>query len=182
MIRYYKNGFVPDIYEGDENVRYVLGKRGTQMLFYVGINPNIANDSYSDPTMNVFINVMSKWEYDGCIMINPAPYRSAQPKDIPYECDNNVKLNLNIIERLFTEYKGSDILCGWGDYIIGAPEWYKESLRKIVELANQNNIRFLCIKKNRSGQPTSLSYLLRDKGFDRGKGEYKLQGYDVIIP
>ena len=114
-------------------------------------------------------------------MINPAPYRAPHPIDMPQECDERLSYNLEIIETYFKEYKGATILCGWGEYIYSAPEWYKESLNRIVSLMSKYNLKPVSIKTNKSGQPRHLSSLNREKEFARGNGTYSLNTYTIKV-
>ena len=176
----YPDNYKVTIYRGDENVRYCLGNKGDNVLFCIAINPSDANEELSDPTMNSLINIAKKKGFDGCIMLNPAPYRSPHPEDIPNKSDESVEENIRIIKELFESRMGNTVLCGWGEKIFSAPQWYKESLKRIIDLAKENNIEFVCLDENNSGAPTSISYLNRDHVyFKNGKGEYNLKEYDI---
>ena len=172
--------FIPDIYEGDDNVRYCLGKKGKKMLFCIGINPSSAGIEYSDPTMNAFINISRSKGFDGCVMINPAPYRSEKPKKLPEKPDEKMDTNHRIIEDLFKNYSMSTVLCAWGNYA-EYPEWFGKSLYTILELAKKYKMDFVCIRQNKgTGEPTSLSYLDQHchDTFNNGNGNYNLNTYE----
>lgn len=130
--------------------------------------------------MNTLINVSRKHGFDGCIMINPAPYISSTPSFLPEKGDEKLVDNEKIISELFGKYNGSTILCGWGNYYFSENEWFKKSLNKIISIAKLHNMKFVCIRKTKKGAPTHLSYLNRDHEiFDFGRGEYELVEYDV---
>ena len=179
---YYKN-FVPDVYEGDGKVRYCLGKNGNKVLFCIGINPSTANLEDSDPTMDILINISQTKGYDGCIMINPAPYCSEKPQKLPNKADDKIEKNFKTIETLFKKYKNNTVLCSWGDYIKKdyCPEWYKNSLDSIIELAKQYGMKFVYIRLNKdSGEPTHISRLNQHiNGFKSGKGTYSLIDFEL---
>ena len=176
----YPDNYKVTIYEGDENYRYCLGNKGENVLFCVAINPSSADEKNSDPTMNSLINIANKKGFDGCVMLNPSPHRSPYPKDIPNDSDAKVEKNICIINKLFESKMGDTVLCGWGEKIFSAPQWYKNSLKRIIDLAKNNNIKFVCIEENDSGAPTSISYLNRDHvNFKNGKGKYNLKEYDI---
>ncbi len=176
------DNFIPDIYEGDADVRYCLGKNGEKMLFCIGINPSRACLEYSDDTMNAFINVSRLKGFDGCIMINPAPYRSTRPKELPKYPDERIETNHKIIETLFKKHEKSTVLCAWGNYKGQHYDvWFKESLQHIISLAMKYKMNFVCIRQNKgTGEPTSLSYLNRDHViFKNGNGDYSLNTYKI---
>ena len=177
-MRKYPKDFVVDVYEGNEKLRFLLGNRGKNTLFCVCINPSSADNEFSDPTMNSLINVSKTKGFDSCIMINPAPYRSNKPSMLPEKPDENLKKNLEVIERLFSENQGQTVLCGWGDYYLNGYKWFKESVDSIIECACRNQMKLVYIRKNRSGQPCHFSYLNYDhEVFNYGLGSYELKEY-----
>lgn len=178
MKRKYPIDYKPDVYIGDNKLRFALGNSGKSVLFCISINPSDASNQCSDPTMNSLINVSRKLGYDGCIMVNPAPYRSSNPKDLPMETDENVENNLRIIENLFSDYSGSTILCGWGNYLNDGVKWFADSLYRIIEMAREKDMKLVYIRKTSIGNPSHLSYLNRDHiNFDYGNGTYELLSY-----
>ncbi len=174
----YPDNYTPNIYLGDDCERYALGNDGKNVLFCISINPSVACDKYSDPTMNALVNISRKKGFDGCIMINPAPYRTPKPAELPATPDKCLKENIKIIRDLFSKHPSSTVLCAWGDFRKNGPKWFRKSLEVIMELAAQYGMKLVYIRKTRQGEPTYLSYLNRDHAlFDNGKGNYELSAY-----
>lgn len=190
--RKYPDDYTPNLYEGDDSVRYLLGNKGKNPLICLSINPSRACLEYSDPTMNTLINILNNeslkdqgYRFDSCIMINPAPFRSPSPIKLPKEPEETVlEHNREVIHELFEKHRNSTMLCGWGDYALYGYQWFKESLKDILDMAKEYSIKLVAIRINKSGQPAHLSFLNRKNktfGFNHGKGTYKLTEYQPII-
>ena len=182
----YTDSYVPDIYDGDESVRYSLGNNGVKTLLCLGINPSIACIQYSDPTMNALINIANRKGFDSCIMINPAPYRASRPSELPQSLNKQQLIQLHhnyeVIDYLFKEHCNSTILCGWGSGAYTKYDWFIDSLIRILKMANKYKMRLVCFRINQNGQPTHLSYLRikYNKQFCNGKGDsFLLSDYTI---
>ena len=182
-MRKYPTNYKPNLYLGDDKIRFYLGNQGECTLFCLSINPSTANDVNSDPTMNSLLNIAKSKVFDGCIMINPAPFRSNTPQKLPKEPNIEIiEQNIEEIEKLFEKFPNNTMVCAWGNYYLTGPAWFKESLKDIVDRAKKHNIRLVCVSKNKSGQPAHISYLNRDhKFFDFGNGEYELIDYEPFL-
>ena len=73
----------PDIYEGDENNRFVLGLKGKNPFIVFGVNPSTADKKNSDRTISKVIRFAKRYKCDGWIMLNVYPQRK-KPLAIGY--------------------------------------------------------------------------------------------------
>jgi len=109
-----------EIYDGDQCVRFVLGKSGAKLLFIMGINPSFASDNEPDPTIRRVERLTKAWSFDGFVMLNLYPIRGTNPKKLPGESEFNEKLaerNINAILGHLEKAKECQIWASWGDAI-----------------------------------------------------------------
>lgn len=108
------------IYERSEDnkARFVLGEKGTNPLFCIGINPSTAEPNKLDPTLRQVKRRSELMGYDGWIMLNLYPQRATNPNDL-HEVSNSdySKKNRESYDDLLILYPKQTIWVAWGNLI-----------------------------------------------------------------
>ena len=108
----------PDIYIGDDIVRYALGVRGRRMLVVFGVNPSTASEEAPDQTINRVESFTSRLGYNGWLMLNLYPQRATIPGDLHLACDDALHhQNLAVIGELLEAAPGVTLCAAWGGAI-----------------------------------------------------------------
>lgn len=117
----------------DENTaRYTLGKLGSKMLFFIGINPSTARPDDLDRTVARVENFVNNNGYDGWVMLNVYAQRATNPNDMHRELDGEIHTeNVNQIARLVKEHPSAEVCAAWGTEI-DRRSYLKNCLRDIV--------------------------------------------------
>jgi len=134
--------------------RYALsrtwnGKKKT--ILFIGLNPSTANEKIDDPTIRRCINYAQNWGYGSLLMVNLFAYRATMPSELknvknPIGNDND----LHIIELS----KKADIaVAAWGNE--GTLLNRDKEVKKILP-------NLMCLKINKSGQPSHPLYQKKD--------------------
>ena len=134
--------------------RYALsrtwnGKKKT--ILFIGLNPSTANEKIDDPTIRRCINYAQNWGYGSLLMVNLFAYRATMPSELknvknPIGNDND----LHIIELS----KKADIaVAAWGNE--GSLLNRDKEVKKILP-------NLMCLKINKSGQPSHPLYQKKD--------------------
>ena len=142
-----------NIYKGDESNRFVLGQQGTKQLFVIGLNPSTADDQKPDPTMKKVIRFAEKNGFNGFVMLNLYPERTANPDNLPKESDCNEELlthNLKAIVEVMPN--NTAVLACWGNNIY-MRTYLLRSLSLIAKELGNKNCRWLAIKLTKYGNP-----------------------------
>ena len=122
-----------------------------KFVLFIGLNPSTADEEVDDPTIRRCFGYAQKWGYGGFIMVNLFAYRTTLPANLkkvkyPVGRDNDkyiVKLS-----------KKADItVAAWGNNgnLFSRD---KEVLNLVPSL--------MCLKVNKSGQPSHPLYLKKD--------------------
>ena len=143
------------INSADNKYRFVLGEKGDKPLVCFGINPSTATPEDLDHTMRIVRKraLAEESVYNGYIMLNICPQRSTDPNGMNQaENDEAAERNLIEIENIL-KMGNVDIWAAWGNNIAARP-YLKESLKKIIEIADKYNCRWLKAEdENKSGHP-----------------------------
>ena len=134
--------------------RYALsrtwnGKKKT--ILFIGLNPSTADEKIDDPTIRRCINYAQNWGYGSLLMVNLFAYRATMPSELknvknPIGNDND----LHIIELS----KKADIaVAAWGNE--GSLLNRDKEVKKILP-------NLMCLKINKSGQPSHPLYQKKD--------------------
>lgn len=104
---------------GDEKIRYALIQDGEKTLNIIGLNPSIANESKSDPTMKKVLGFARFNGYSGYRMFNLCPVRATNPDDLPLDLNREIyEKNLKkILDSICSSNKHIDILFSFGNNI-----------------------------------------------------------------
>ena len=140
---------IPNKY--NEYYRFLLGRKGSDPLVVIGMNPSAANEEYSDRTINRIIAVSHKLGKDGWIVANVYPERATNSAHLD---DFNMKLaqeNCQIILNFLQEYGIREVWGAWGN--LNHPSLIEGNRLLLAALA-KNNIKVCTFAPlTLSGQP-----------------------------
>ena len=123
-----------DIYSNsrDDSSRYTLGKRGSRMLYAVGLNPSTATKEKSDTTVAKVEGVALRNGFDGFAMLNLYPVRSTDYNALHEEVDGAAFAeNLDGIEALVGGDRRPVIWAAWGD-AIGVRPYFVAAAKELI--------------------------------------------------
>ena len=168
-----------DIYFGDGNVRFALGKSGKKPLVIIGVNPSTADAYESDPTITKVEKLASAWDYDGFLMLNLYPVRESNPKNLVGEFDVGLaSINSEIVGMLLKEQKPPVIWAAWGNAINLNKEFVVCLKDLAAALKDQNPIWLQCgnlTDEMNPRHPNPRESFV--KTFKRGLSEFILKSY-----
>jgi hypothetical protein len=148
QIEIYDNG-------SKEDLRFILGTKGTKTLFVIGINPSTANEAKPDLTIKRVMKLAENNSYDSFVMLNLYPQRTTNPSGLDLIPNANLeKENLDKICNLLKAYEGEKtILASWGETIL-IRRFLFSSLNAIVENLSAQRIEWKKIGEfTKSGHP-----------------------------
>lgn len=100
----------------ENRYRYALGNIGKNTFFVFGVNPSIATDKISDPTIKNVEKFSKILRFDSFIMFNLYPFRATNPKKLPKEYNKKQhQRNLEYIKKYIVNEP--TIWCAWGNLI-----------------------------------------------------------------
>lgn len=145
-----------DIYEGNENERFLLGVRGSNMLLIVGLNPSYADETKPDRTMQCIQAIVRENGFDGFLMVNLYPQRTPNPSELDKEKDEmKFEKNINIIRKGIDDFNIKNILFAYGNLI----EKRKYLSQTLIELREKFlSMNAWVIDFNKSGHPKHPLY------------------------
>jgi len=160
----------PDLYEGDDIARFILGKKGKRPLVVFGINPSNANKQQSDRTINRVIQLSQQHGFDGWIMLNLYPQRNKDPKKLHKVCDQRLhEENIHFISLILSDYPEAVLCAAWGNNIENH-QFLRQCLRDIQALTDKSHFVWKSIgplgKKEHPKHPLYLPSSLPLIGFD----------------
>jgi hypothetical protein len=145
-------------YIGDKDARFLIRTKGEKTLICLGLNPSIANDVYSDPTILKVERLAKINGFDSIAMINLSPIRETKSDLLPREIDSQIfNKNIEIIRKTFHCTKAKTILIACSGKIKNR-EYLMKSFREIVCLIKELKIEIMCIKVNKDGSPMHPCY------------------------
>jgi len=146
------------LYIGDDKTRYALGQPGANNLIVIGINPSSATPEKDDPTIRRVRKTAEMNGFDGWIMLNIYPVRSAKPEDMPEKVDKQLsRYNIAVIRKIMEENPVAHIWSAWGD-AIDSRDYYMTELQKILDVT-ENEQWFRKGTLTRWGNPRHPLYL-----------------------
>lgn len=166
-----------DIFQYDkvnenEEYRYLLGNKGSNPLYCIGMNPSTAKQKEFDQTVLKVFGLALIHGYDSCIMMNLLPIMETDSSLVSSE--NKKKfLDKNINQIIDTV--DNDILACWGDNIDRNSDM-KESFIRIYNSIKEKDINWLCIENQKGDSlmtqngnprhPSRVNYFRELKCFD----------------
>jgi len=156
------------IYLGNETERYVLGEVGKTNMLIFGINPSSATPDNPDNTIRKVRSILAKNYYDGWIMMNLHPQRTADPKALT----NNEQLlrnNSTVLNFVLDNLPISDVWYAWGnaiDELSAVRRSLQNSLAEIkVVLSERNLKRYHYGELTKKGNPRHPLYMSTNENF-----------------
>jgi hypothetical protein len=164
------------IYENDKNntIRYILGEKGKNPLFCIGINPSTAEPNNLDQTVNRVKSIALHNKFDGWIMFNVYPQRFTDPNRIDNCCDSEIhKKNLSYIKEYLSKNYKPNIWAAWGT-IIEKRKFLIDCLVDIYKISQQLKANWIHFGKlTKKGHPRHPLYLsLNSKRYDFNMQKY----------
>ena len=141
------------VFSQDRIYRYTLVRElgfSKKTLFFLCLNPSIADEVKNDPTVTRCIGYAKSWGFGRLFVGNIFAYRSTDPAHL-YTINDPVGIENDKWIEMMAEH--SDLTVGaWGNHG-HLNDRYKEVLNRI------NNV--YCLKKTKSGQPSHPLYLAK---------------------
>ena len=145
-----------DIFNANDNLqlRFALGKEGSNPLFVIGLNPSIADKNTSDATMTRVKEYVKQNKYDGFIMLNLYPQRATYPNDLDFELNDSFHgQNLEALKELLIGHQPGAVLAAWGESI-KVRGYLKQCLIDILEILEAQKLSWFKIGSLlKSGHP-----------------------------
>ena len=157
-----RNGW---IYQGNAEVRYVLGQPGIRNMLVVGVNPSTATPGKDDPTIRKVRKLTALAKYDGWIMVNLYPQIASHPTELHENV--NMKLitsNLDCLKQLQKQYRIDAVWAAWGD-AIDSRSYLGEALVDIQEILAGDFEWFYRGELTRKGNPRHPLYMKEKEDF-----------------
>lgn len=115
--------------------RFALGKKGTNPLVTICMNPSAAREIYSDATINRIIKVSHLLGHDGWMVFNIYPERATDAKKMASFRPDLLNDNILKIEKYLIENNVKEVWGAWGDdqnldALIGGKQQLKRMLSK----------------------------------------------------
>lgn len=149
-------------YFNDKNntIRYILGERGANPLFCIGINPSTAKPEDLDPTLKKVKSISLANNFDGWIMFNIYPQRCTNPNELDCTISNTIsKQNLRYIKACLSSHDKPTVWAAWGT-LIEKRNFFINCLQEIYNESKKVNaqwIRFGNVTKK--GHPCHPLYI-----------------------
>lgn len=169
-MNYEQNNWI--YYNDNENeLRYVLGENGENLLACIGVNPSTATPEKLDPTLKKVKRIAEFNNFDGWLMYNLYPQRATKPTDLDEEINYEYKRNNNYaIVQSIKNLKIKTIWIAWGD-LIKTRNYLYYCLIDIYEKLKDENIEWKIINiPTMSGNPRHPLYQ---------KAESKLSNFEM---
>ncbi|MCX6052805.1 MAG: DUF1643 domain-containing protein [Campylobacterales bacterium] len=127
----------------DENLeyRYLLGIKGDNPLYCIGMNPSTALPTRFDQTVLKVFGLALVHGYDSCVMMNLLPIMETNSSKVT---NNNHKKYLEKNINHIVNIVNNDILVCWGDKISQNSNM-KDSFFSIYDKLKDKKIEWLCI-------------------------------------
>lgn len=171
----------PTIYVNntDNSCRFALGTEGVKPLIVIGINPSVANDKTTDPTIRKVMGFAEGNGFDSFIMLNLYPQRTPFPADLHPQMDTDIaNLNLKSIAEVLEKYNNPTILAAWSEKIV-VRDFLKNCLIGIFETSKKHNVKWIKLgeftKMGHPRHPLYASYALELTNFNPGSYIDKLK-------
>lgn len=129
---------------GDEKVRYVLKKEGTNPLIVLGVNPSTADKVSTDATITRVRGFADRLGHDSFVMLNVYPQRTPKIEELPAEMNPELhQKNLSHIVEEVSKFENPTILIAHGNSI-SKKKYLRGCLQEILkELAKLPTAKFI---------------------------------------
>ena len=153
--------YVPNYYT---EYRYILGKKGTNPLISIGINPSTAGPDMLDPTLQSIERIARNNGYDSFIGFNVCAQRATNPNDMDWVYNKELhEENMKAFEYILASTSSPHIWAAWGT-IITKRKYLADCLLDMVNIGKTYNAIWLCAGKcTKEGHPHHPLYLKKDE-------------------
>lgn len=114
----YQDGLTPDYFfpkKYDNHKRFILGRKGTNPLVVIGMNPSAASEEYSDRTVNKIIRVSRQRNHEGWFMLNIYPERATNQNDLDDYSETLSRENCAMIIDFLLRNNIKEVWGAWGN-------------------------------------------------------------------
>ena len=138
----------------DKNKRFLLGKKGSDEMLAIGLNPSTANEDNLDPTSRNIQAIAQNNGCDGWWLINLYAQRTPKPSNLPKKVNQVIaKENIDFIKELINNDNNiSKILFCWGNHI-NDHSYLKKQADQIIATLKELDLKPLCLGKTLTGNP-----------------------------
>lgn len=144
--------------------RYILGRRGTNPLICIGVNPSTADPARLDPTLQSVERIATRGRFDGYMMLNLYAQRATVPTDLDKGCNPLLHTeNMAAFRHALSLCGGTPtVWAAWGTLIEKRPYLY-DCLRDMVAIGEEYGVRWVTAgKRSKAGHPHHPLYLRAD--------------------
>ena len=138
----------------DKNKRFLLGKKGSDEMLAIGLNPSTANEDNLDPTSRNIEAIAQNNRCDGWRLINLYAQRTPKPSNLPKKVNQVIaKENIDFIKELIhNDNNISKVLFCWGNHI-NDHSYLKKQANQIIDIVKELDLKPLCLGKTLTGNP-----------------------------
>lgn len=144
----------------NEDYRYVLGTKGNNTLFCLGINPSTAKPNALDPTLKRVKAIAENNDYDSFVMLNVYPQRATNPDNLAQKPNlTEHRINLRAIVTIISQYLMSHPKCQqidlWVSFgnLLTKRSYLPRCLKAIYRNLSNININWLATTINMTNAP-----------------------------
>ena len=150
--------------DGNDSVRFLLEKKGSNPLVFFGLNPGAANKTDYDQTTKKLLGFLTFFaenpkvaapnnDFDGFIAIN----MYARRFDLDDSLDKKLhQKNLSKIKEIAAKLKNPAVLLAFGNGFDSRP-YLKDCFLDIISALSPCAPRFFCVGKTKSGAPRQIT-------------------------
>ena len=160
----------------DNKARFVLGTKGLNPLFVLGLNPSTADENKPDMTIPKTMTFAKNAGFDSFVMLNLYAQRTPVPENVDKTLNKLLhQENIEKIGELLSNYKKCSILSAWGETINIRP-FFSKCLKDINDSINHLDIEWLKIGSlTQSGHPRHPSRAAYKYGLTKFDLKYYLK-------
>ena len=152
----------PDIYDGNDIVRFTLGYKGKNVIFILCANPSKADDKIADKTSLQVQNIAKNNGINGWIILNLYPLRVTLPSNLPHIRNNKLhSQNISKIKKILEDYDNPIIWAAWGNIIL-MRDYLTECLNDIYQITEEHHPTWKCTGITKEDNPRHPSRLPND--------------------
>jgi hypothetical protein len=150
--------------------RFTLGKKGTNPLLVIGLNPSTATREKSDTTVAKVEQVAATNNYNGFVMLNLYPVRATDFRKLPSTVNRAAfNANLDQIEEVVARTKNPTIWAAWGENVT-YHQYFADARDELVNRLAVFNVQWMrfgsLTKYSHPRHPSRLSYAWEFEPFD----------------
>lgn len=141
--------------ENNPTLRFILGRKGTNNLLVVCLNPSTATGDKHDGTTDNIDKIAKVNGYDGWVLFNLSPQRTPHPHLLDTVADElSLSKNREALNEVVQDIDWGikNVWFAWGNNISGKT-YLKEQASLILANLGKFNLNYWHIKNTRKGHP-----------------------------